>query len=536
MRNCTLYRVAKPLLRGLAGLLFLVSPIVFIALPAQSHSDPPPTAAELAAEIKALKQDYEARIRKLEAQLEAIDARPAAAAAPPTGAHRQHGAFAPAIGVTLNGALSNFSAEVSEISGFQLGHESARGREGLALIETELSVSANIDDKFFGSAMIGIHAEEDGTEAADLEEAYVRTLPGAGLPAGLRVTAGRALWTLGSLNEQHPPEDDFVDRPLPYRVFINRSYNDDGLEFAYAFPTDMFAEAGAGLFRGDDFPFGGSATGRGAMSAYARLGNDIGANRSFRIGAYVLDGAAVGRGVAHAHGGEDDHAGDMHDDRGEDDHADDVHDDHDDGVHDDDHADDHADDVHDDHETAGGDVHEEHYDLLAKGMFTGDTTLYGFDVRYTWAPTGNPRNQEVALQGEYFWRAEDGVYANDEGEMAYVDGTSSGWYLQGAYKFNPAWRLGLRYSRLDPVSPADVTGGEYEVEHNPSTVSLMGEWMSSGFGRIRLQLNRESLNQEVTDNQLYLQYVMNLGTHGAHRSPGSRNARGSHGAHGSHAH
>src|SRR3546814_3625290 len=46
--------------------------------------------------------------------------------------------------------------------------------------------------------------------------------------------------------------------------------------------------------------------------------------------------------------------------------------------------------------------------------FSGDSNLYAADLRYTWAPTGNPRAQEVILQSEYFWRNEDGAYRSEE--------------------------------------------------------------------------------------------------------------------------
>ena len=287
LRNCVCVIRAEPImpfLRALTGILLLAAPILLIAPEAESQTDPAPTVAELSAQIEALKQNYETRIRKLEARLEAMRDHHAAPASPGTSdhhaapdspgtsdhhaapgsagtsAHGRDSAFNPAIEVILNAAVSEFSAQSSEISGYQLGHESARGREGLNLIETEFSFSANIDDKFYGSSTVGIHSEEDGPETVDLEAAYIQTLPGAGLPDGMRLKAGRALWTLGYLNEQHPHADDFVDRPLPYRVFIDQSYNDNGLEFAYVLPSDMYAEAGVGLFRGDDYPFGDSDT------------------------------------------------------------------------------------------------------------------------------------------------------------------------------------------------------------------------------------------------------------------------------------
>ena len=279
----------------------------------------------------------------------------------------------------------------------------------------------------------------------------------------------------------------------------------------------MFAEGGVGLFRGKDFPFAGSDTGHMAKSAYARTGNNIGFNQSFRVGAYVLDGSAMDRGVVHAHGGPNPPA----------EHGHDVESDHDDGqpanadMHDE-HGDPH--DMHGaetegDHGDDGSDpehgAEQGGHDLLADGVFTGDTTLYSVHVRYTWAPAGSLSEQEFTLQGEFIWRAERGIYSNEEGEMAAVDGTSSGWYLQGAYKFNPVLRAGLRYSRLNPVSSPDPAGEVYDAEHHPNTMSVMTDRTRSKYGRVRLQFNRESLNREEADNQLYLQYILVLGSHGS---------------------
>ena len=90
-------------------------------------------------------------------------------------------------------------------------------------------------------------------------------------------------------------------------------------------------------------------------------------------------------------------------------------------------------------------------------MFVGDTDLYGMDFRYTFAPTGNAREREFILQGEAFWRDEDGQYSVDSGTtFVNHDDSSVGWYAQGVYKFAQKWRAGVRYSELE--SP-DIQAG-----------------------------------------------------------------------------
>ncbi len=483
---------------AICALLTAGALVLLAAPPAWAQAE---TAAQLADEIQALRSEYEERIRALEKQLAEIRAQSTAPSAAPAQrrAATTDNAFNPAIGVVLDGRAASFSADESDIPGFRLGHHGERGDEGLSLGHTEATLSSNVDDKFHGALTLGIGAHAGEATELDLEEVYIRTLPGAGLPDGLRIKAGRALWTLGYLNELHAHGDDFADRPLPYRVYLDNHWNDDGVELSWVLPTDFYAEAGGGVFRGDDLPFGGSEDGVDAISGWARIGGDIGANSAWRIGAYVLDGASRNRAGGghdhggHGHGGEDEHAG-------EHEHEEDEHDEH---------AGEHEDDEHGEgeHETFA------HADFLTRGAFTGDGRLWGADIRYTWAPTGNLRESELILQGEYFQLEEEGLYAlaGEDGEThsERLDGSSSGWYVQAVYKFLPRWRVGTRYARLEPPDSA-------EIAHSPYAIGVMGDWTNSEFGRIRAQYNREAFADGDHDDQFILQYVMSLGAHAAH--------------------
>ena len=142
------------------------------------------------------------------------------------------------------------------------------------------------------------------------------------------------------------------------------------------------------------------------------------------------------------------------------------------------------------------------------------------------APTGNARESELILQGEYFQRRESGSYMLEEEQcedmaadpgtcethlvdiVERLNGDSRGWYAQAIYKFSPRWRIGARFARLVPPKEA-------EVHDDPWTFSTMIDWTNSEFGRVRLQYNREALGEE-RDNQFILQYVASLGAHGAH--------------------
>lgn len=425
------------------------------------------TAAELATlkqELRSLRAAYEQRIGELESKIKAVEhmqealkeeAKSSFVIPAKTGQSSNPNIFNPAIGIVLNGRYSNFSDARSDFRGFAVGEEGKRGKEGLSLDETEIHGSASIDDKFSGSVTASL-IRDDGEDKVELEEAFVQTQPGVGLPAGLTAKFGRALWTFGYLNEHHTHTDDFADRPLPLRAFLNNAFNDDGIQLSYVLPTDIYSEVGGGIFRGDDFPFG-SADGGGikAWSGYARIGGDFGDDQNWRIGGYYLGGDVENR------------------------------------------------------TTSAGAI-----------AFEGDTQLYATDLRYAWAPSGRPRLQELALQGEYMWRNEDGNYLDGSAKrgLSQFDQGASGFYVQAVYKFLPQWRVGGRYSLLlAPDAPAGLLQSSLDSDgHDPWAYAIMIDWTNSEFSRFRLQYNREELARGAADNQFVFQYIMSLGAHGAH--------------------
>ena len=81
--------------------------------------------------------------------------------------------------------------------------------------------------------------------------------------------------------------------------------------------------------------------------------------------------------------------------------------------------------------------------------------------------------------------------------------------------------MGLRYDQLDSNntgSDVDVLGeaGLDNEGHTPKRTSLALDWLPSEFSRVRLQFNKDD-SYEKSDNQVFLQYTMSLGSHGAHQ-------------------
>jgi hypothetical protein len=53
--------------------------------------------------------------------------------------------------------------------------------------------------------------------------------------------------------------------------------------------------------------------------------------------------------------------------------------------------------------------------------------------------------------------------------------------------------------------------------YNPTRNTLVTDWSPSEFSRIRLQLARDNSRSGQPDNQVFVQYIMSLGAHGAHK-------------------
>ena len=228
--------------------------------------------AELKRMILEMKQQHEQKIQQLENRVQQAEARAKAAESKvektetkvaaveqkvQTRSSAGDNSFNPAISLVLQGGIATYSKDPEDyhIEGMPLGGEAGLHEEGLALWETELTASANIDNLFYGQATIGLHNHEGSIEV-DVEEAFVDTLS---LPAGLGMRFGRFYSALGYLNEHHTHAWDFADAPLAYTAFLGGQYRDDGIRASWVAPTDnIFLELGAEALRGDSYPGGGN--------------------------------------------------------------------------------------------------------------------------------------------------------------------------------------------------------------------------------------------------------------------------------------
>lgn len=364
--------------------------------------------------------------------------------------------FNPAISLILNGNYASYKNNPNDyrLPGFALGKPAGLAPEGFSLDESELTLGANVDQQFYAQATFAL-ADDAGETSIETEEAYFETLA---LPSGLKVKAGRFFSAIGYINEKHAHAWAFGDAPLIYRGLFGDQLKQDGVQLSWLLPTDSYVLVGGEAGNGVHYPAASNQVGIGDWSAYIKTGGDIGPSHSWQLG------------LSHWQ-------------------ADDIQGRANQGVN--------------------------------SPSFDGKSRIDGIDAVYKWAPDGNTQQQNLKLQAEYFRRSEDGmVNLNDTAQSSTYDGDQSGWYAQAVYQFIQQWSVGLRYDRVSGSNSGNdqavlADAGLLDNGHTPKRSSVMLAWRPSEFSRLRLQYNRDD-STPLTDNQLFLQYTMVMGAHGAH--------------------
>ncbi len=473
--------------------------LVALPLSAAAASD----IEALRAEIAQLKQQYESRIAELEARLQALTSSPgsvspaqatAAASAPSRVSGNE---FNPRISLILDGVYFRDHRRGASIEwldyldGIHHGHDHAGHAHGMIergfnLRPVELVFEGTVSPHLDAAARLTVSDEGD----LALEEAYLDTRT---LPYGLKVRAGKFLSAIGYLNDQHPHQWDFVDQNLPYRTLLGEhGIQDTGVRLTWTPPTgSWYTLVGVELLQGKEQTFAtsglttptaradgqdlaptwaGSLSERKAgprlMTAFAKFGPDLGRDHALQFG--VWGARAQQHQEVHDHTLEDPTAW----------------------------------------------VHA----LEGKGKAWGLDAVYKYDAgRY-----GGQGN--VKLVAEYLRVDKDlAIAMHETGQFVGQprDFSQDGAVVQGVYGLAPHWQMGLRY---------DVTGlGRNRVEGPTGTLRRWGKsdrWTLAltrqidHYSLVRLQVSRGDYRVEgekKTANQVFLQYQLSLGAHGAHR-------------------
>lgn len=350
---------------------------------------------------------------------------------------------------------------------------------GFGIGETELVFKGAVDNLFRGEARFVFEQEGDST-SLKTEELYAETL---GLPWGTKIKAGKYWSNVGYLNDKHPHEWDFVDMPLVYQQVFGGQLNETGAQLSWIAPSDnLLFKLGGEIAQGSN-GYGETYNSNYNQnkprlgSLYAKTGGDMGDSHSWQGGVSWVRSTTG----------------------------------------------------------SGSSANPATYTLSNNDTltFNGGNTVWIADFVYRWAPFGNPTSQNLKLQGEMFWNKQSGNMTSTTG--CGVDNAETcvgsnfaqnqqGFYTQGIYQFIPKWRVGYRYDRVFNgtnsygLPSATLAGSQVQSGWDPYRNTLMLDWANSEYSLIRLQLAQDtSFGPGLTNNQIFLQYIMSLGAHGSHK-------------------
>ncbi len=372
--------------------------------------------------------------------------------------------FNPDISLILDGRFTDYTNHLN-LPGLQLGGEVGLPEKGISLGESELVLSSNIDNRFYGKAIVALEQTSEGTEVG-LEEAFLETL---GLDRGFTIKAGQFLSGIGYLNSQHAHAQDFADLPLVYQGLLGGQLSDAGVQVRFLAPTALFWETGIEGLRGDAFPGGENENHAAGYSAFSKVGGDFSASSSWQLGGFGYQSQF---------------------------------------------------------DTRSSELDTRTFALKnAKVRVYGVNWIYiwapnGYPVErnFKWQMEWLRRSE----QGQ--WSLTDEAAQNFASDYS---GKQQGAYVQGVYQWKQRWRAGLRYDWLKPDNQLSngVDSGITEVDFLAATsldatqaitqATVMVDYSYTEFSRFRVQLGRMDDGVEP-DNHIMLQYVMSLGSHGAH--------------------
>ncbi len=349
--------------------------------------------------------------------------------------------------ITVSPAINAANPDISFVlDGLYLSDDRALSEreKGFGLGHTELSLSGNVDQMFSGRLSTVLESHEGETEL-ELEEAFINTIA---LPGGVDIRAGRFLSQVGYLNAQHTHGDHFSERPAVYRAMLGSHYFDDGIRINALLPTPFYWRVGAEVFKGETLAGGEGDESVGVYTLSSKWGADFSDSSSWQFGLSYLKHRLT---VEEAHEEDEDH------------------------------------------------------DHSHNAAYSGENT-YLVDAIWKWAPTGNAKNQQVILSGEY-------IYSDDLNEYASDDDVNEGWYGSIVYRFHPQWAVGFRYGEVELKEAHDDHFHDQSLED----ADVMLSWSPSHFSTVRLQYSsQDATGFDNANDTITLQYLMTLGAHSAH--------------------
>ena len=386
--------------------------------------------------------------------------------------------FNPKISVILDGVYYSDNKggdgieRIEEMSGVLGNHghtedEHGHGEleRGFNLREAEVTLSGTVDPHL--DAWMTVAFSNGETE---IEEAYFET---RSLPSGWKVKAGKFLSDIGYHNKQHLHSWAFSDQTLVHQAFFgDHGLVDSGIQVTYLPDTPFYTLVGVELFQGEQDKLGALVdhedlkedAGPRLSTVFAKIAPELSADSELQLGVSLVQ---------------------------------------------------------------AGQHQEDHSEDLDVELLEGDILLWGLDVVYKKLSTGSYGEGGLTLQAEYFniektLTIEVASDVDEVGEE--VTGKQDALYLQAVYGIAPRWSVGARYEMVGLVN--ELKEESTDKLGDSRRVSLAATWQPTEYSKVRLQLSRADISEfdegvgqakSETFNQIYLQYNVSLGAHGAHQ-------------------
>jgi hypothetical protein len=357
------------------------------------------------------------------------------------------GLMNPAISLILDteyyhSSLSSQELQSRSTPGF-IGPQDPAFDEGFNLRSLELGLFAPVDPYFNLYATLPV--AETGIS---IEEAYFVT---TSLPAGLQVKGGKFKSGFGRFNAFHPHAWDFVDAPLPYKLFFGgdgEGLIEKGAQLTYLPDLPIYTILGAEVLQGENDTLFGPDGGPHAYTGFVKSSLDFGANQSILFG-----GSAV-----------------------------------------------------------GGKTNTTSF--APNTLLQGTSVLYGVEFTYKWRPA---KAQSFILQSEYLYRRQKGELTDTvSSAMNPLQRNQDGLYVQALYQMN-RWRIGARFDRMAILKDEVILAGEKQnYSGQPYRWTGALEFNPTEFSRLRLQYNYDKSAPNKVNQEIFLQFLIAVGAHGAH--------------------
>jgi hypothetical protein len=496
-------------IRNLLCTFVLVCLINGTALAQEKETQAKPSLAAIEAQINALKdqmererREYEAKLKEMREQLNALSKKikeePASdgeealeqqivKSTKDTSSEDSAGSWSsvsraiqsmnPEIAVSIDTVYYNDDTKdgvgsfIGEVAGFGHSHEDEHDHDddhyfdkGFNLREVELYFGASVDPYFKAYTTLTYHPGN-----FEVEEAVFQT---TSLPYGFQVKGGKYFSDFSRINRQHPHEWDFVDRPLISElVFGYHGLLETGAQLSWLAPTPfhlmLAVEAAQGdnelmfnYINGEHLP---SHSGPRLWVGWLKVSPNLPDRHGLQIGLFGSTGKAQ-----------------------------EAHDGNEDGT-------------------------EDHW-------LDGDSSFWGANFVYRYNCPNAYGQGDWLFQGEALYRKTDldvvGHDLNPSMMGRSLVKNQDGFYVQGVYGFLPRWRAGLRWDMVGLTNKDQYPPGNSKDFGSSSRYSGMIDWNPSEFSRLRFQTAYGDWallgGEREKFWQVFVQALVNIGTHGAH--------------------